>query len=282
MAEFADISQVLRSICFVAFDTETTGLWAPAHRIVELGAVKFRLGEESHQSFQSLINPMREIPAEVIRVHGITDEMVSEAPTAESVLREFLDFCGSDAVLMAHNAPFDIAFVGCELDRAGLPPCDRPVLDTIDICHRFVPGLPSYSLFSLVKHLGIATGQDHRALSDAHLVRQVFEHAAAGFPRIESRAQLLGMVTSHRLSDWRGEKVQLSPRFAPLEQAVARKQSVEIVYATQAQSPKTRVVRPQALFSLGSRVYMNAYCELACAERTFRLDRIVEFQLIDE
>ncbi|MCK4301855.1 MAG: WYL domain-containing protein [candidate division Zixibacteria bacterium] len=282
MDEPADIAPLPGSMSFVAFDTETTGLWAPAHRIVELGAVKFRLGEESHQSFQSLINPMRKIPADVINVHGITDEMVSDAPTAEDVLREFLDFCGSDAVLIAHNAPFDIAFVGCELDRAGLTPRNHPVLDTIDICHRFFPGLPSYSLLSLVKHLGIAAGQDHRALSDAYLVRQVFKRAAVEFPRIESRAQLLGLVTSHRLSDWRGEEVHLAPRFAPLEQAIARKRPVEIVYATQAQPPSTRVVRPQALFSLGSKIYMNAYCELARAERTFRLDRIVQFQLIDE
>ncbi len=282
MAEPADIAPVSKSMSFVAFDTETTGLWAPVHRIVELGAVKFRLGERSHQSFQSLINPMREIPADVVRVHGITDEMVRNAPAADPVLREFLDFCGSDTVLIAHNAPFDISFVGCELDRAGLTPRDNPVLDTVDICHRFIPGLPSYSLIALVKHLGIAAEQDHRALSDAHLVRQVFERAAAGFPRIESRAQLLDLVTSHRLSDWRGEEVHLTPRFASLEQAVTRKLPVEIVYATRAQPPRTRVVRPQALFSLGSKVYMNAYCELARAERTFRLDRIVQFQLIDE
>ena len=95
----------------VAFDTETTGLWAVSDRLVEIGAVKFRLGENPTATFQELINPEREIPPDAIAVHHIGNSMVLNAPKAAGVLERFVEFIG-DAVLVAHNAPFDISFVG--------------------------------------------------------------------------------------------------------------------------------------------------------------------------
>ena len=102
---------------YVAFDTETTGLWAASHRIVEIGAVKFVPAIEKFVTFQHLINPQRTMPEDVIEIHGITDDMVAKAETADIVLKRFIKFCGEDSILIAHNALFDISFVAGELER---------------------------------------------------------------------------------------------------------------------------------------------------------------------
>ena len=104
------VSQWLSSQIFVAFDTETTGMWAPVHRLVEIGGVRFSIEGGTLGSFSELIHPQRAMPPEVIPIHGITDNMVAGADTADNVLLRFGEFCG-DAILIAHNAPFDLSFL---------------------------------------------------------------------------------------------------------------------------------------------------------------------------
>ena len=173
----------LSSQTFVAFDTETTGLWAQAHRVVEIGAVRFNLSSESTEIFSTLINPQRPMPEEVINIHGITDEMVADAPSIEIVLPRFIDFCG-DSILLAHNASFDISFIACELERTNLKFGDNLILDTVDIYRRLFPGLPKYSLLRLAQKFNFAKTQDHRAVSDARLVQQLFQNAVEQGPEM--------------------------------------------------------------------------------------------------
>src|SRR5210317_2168861 len=91
------LTDYLSSRTFIAFDTETTGIWAPVNRLVELSAVKFSLKEGEIATFDKLINPGRKIPEEVIKIHGITDEMVKGFPKASVVLKDFIPFCGEDS-----------------------------------------------------------------------------------------------------------------------------------------------------------------------------------------
>ena len=280
MSISVEFSDYLKSQVFVAFDTETTGLWANSHRIVELGAVKFRLGTEGIESFESLINPERNIPAEVIPIHGITDKIVADAPSAPGVLSDFLEFCDKGSVLIAHNASFDISFLACEFERAELDFSRSPVIDTVDIYHRLFPGLDSYSLLSLVKHFHISTDQDHRALADAKLVYLLFSKAAEKLAHVENKKQLLDMITVYRMTDWHGNSVQLPPEFAELEKAINKNMKVEISYLSSAQPPTARIIRPRAAYALGSKYYINAFCERAGGERTFRLDRIKSFRIL--
>lgn len=272
----------LKQQTFVAFDTETTGMWAPINRVVEIAAVKFSLGNGELGSFQSLINPRRQIPPEVIRIHGITDEMVKDSPTANQVLEQFMTFCGTDSILVAHNAPFDISFVGSELHRAGLKFGPNPILDTVDIYHRFFPGLPSYSLLNLSKHFGIAQSQEHRALSDAILVHRLVANAEDKLTEINSLSDMEKLLTVHRMDAWQPESTSLPDDFVDLQQAIDSGRKVEIDYNHPVKSSATRVIHPQHVFKLGSNFYINAYCELAKGERTFRMDRILRYKVLVE
>ena len=98
-------------VTFLAFDTETTELFPIMHRLVEVGAVRFRSDGRELGTFQPLINPEVPIPPDIQQVHGITDGMVRGQTTNEDVLPRFVDLLGApDTILLAHNAPFDLLF----------------------------------------------------------------------------------------------------------------------------------------------------------------------------
>ncbi|UCC44467.1 MAG: WYL domain-containing protein [Candidatus Zixiibacteriota bacterium] len=270
----------LQSLEFVAFDTETTGLWAAANRIVEIGAIKFRLGRNDCRRFQALVNPERPIPLETVNVHGITDTMVKDAELARPVLREFLDFCGGQSVLIAHNARFDISFVGSELDRAELPMPDNIILDTVDIFRVLHPELQSYSLLSLARQFSISRAQRHRAADDAALVWKLFALASEEFPYVDKLSTLTRIFPRYYMSQWQGETRSLPDQYTDITQAIDLKRRLQIVYQPDKSPPQTRIIRPTRVHWHRQKYYIAAYCEKAEAERTFRLDRIVSFQLI--
>jgi DNA polymerase-3 subunit epsilon len=271
--------EYLQQMDFVAFDTETTGIWAPAHRIVEVGAVKFRLGETAVDRFQALVNPEREIPTEVIEIHGITNGMVQSSETIEPVLREFYDFCGPESVLVAHNATFDISFVGCEADRIGLPLMENPILDTVDLYKQYRPGLDSYSLQSLMRKFGIGADQNHRAADDAALVWKLFTMVANDFPVFCGYGEFKRAFTFYRMAQWRGDERPLPEEYRDIARAVEESLALEIVYVVNGQPPQARTIWPKRIHNLRTVFYVTAFCEKAQAERTFRLDRIQTFRL---
>ena len=272
-------NHILSSQTFVAFDTETTGLWAQAHRVVEIGAIRFSLGSESTEIFSTLIDPKRPMPEEVINIHGITDEMVADAPSIEKVLPLFIDFCG-DSILLAHNASFDIAFIACELERTSLEFGDNLILDTVDIYRKLFPGLPKYSLLRLAQQFDFATTQDHRAVSDARIVQQLFQNAVGRFPEMNNIDDLKKMFAVYSMHDGKSSPATVPPQFEDLVTACDENRRVRIVYQGSGQSPSTRVIQPRSLHSLNSRSYVTAYCEQVNDERTFRLDRIQTCELL--
>ena len=163
----------LTNVTFVAFDTETTGLSRKADRIVELAAVKFRNGVVLDQKHW-LVNPQMPIPAAATRVHGITDEMVTHAPCFPLVLRQFVAFAG-DAVLLAHNAPFDVGIIHGELNRNELAAPTNAVLDTLPLARAWFPEIKRHNLESLATHLQVRPERYHRGLDDTLTLVQVFQ-----------------------------------------------------------------------------------------------------------
>ncbi|HEY9038481.1 MAG TPA: exonuclease domain-containing protein [Roseovarius sp.] len=120
----------LSALSYVVFDSETTGLDTEHDEIVQVGAVRVLSNRiVQGETFDTLVNPGRPIPGASSRIHGITDEMVGEAPDPVTALRRFHGFA-QDGVLVAHNAPFDLAFLKRHEGALGLA-FDHPVLDTV-------------------------------------------------------------------------------------------------------------------------------------------------------
>ncbi|HWC63984.1 MAG TPA: DNA polymerase III subunit epsilon [Rhizomicrobium sp.] len=169
----------------IVFDTETTGFEPnDGHRIVEIGCVELIDHFPTGRSFQAYLNPERPVPIETQRVHGLTDEFLSDKPVFAQVAEDFLAFIG-DAPLVIHNASFDIKFINAELARAGHPviPLARAI-DTIEIAKRKLPGA-RYSLDELCKRFGVdlTARSKHGALLDADLTAQVYLELVGGRQR---------------------------------------------------------------------------------------------------
>lgn len=158
----------LSEATFVVFDLETTGASSKEGAITEFGAVKLR-GGEVVDKFTTLVNPEQDINPFVVRLTGITNEMVADAPKIDEVLPPFEEFI-EGAVLVAHNSPFDCGFV--EAARGGKLP--NPVLDTLRLARVLVPGLKRYRLSALAMHLGVRQIPNHRAFADAAVTGEVF------------------------------------------------------------------------------------------------------------
>ena len=150
---------------FVIVDTETTGSRAGEDRLIEIGAARL-VGGEVTETFQQLIDPGRHVPRRITRLTGISTAMVYGQPSATEVMPRFLEFLG-DAVLVAHNLPFDARFLDVALADAGLPPLQNPSLDTLRLARRLLSSLPSKGLSKLTQHFGITVHGRHRALGDA-------------------------------------------------------------------------------------------------------------------
>ena len=165
---FDELGRPLRDQTFCVVDLETTGGSAEGgSMITEVGAVKVRGGEVLGE-FQTLVNPHAQIPPFIAVLTGITNSMVSDAPSIESVLPAFLEFAAG-SVLVAHNAPFDVGFLQWFAARQGLPWPAFEVLDTAKIARRVVTrdDAPNCKLSSLAKAFHATTTPNHRALSDA-------------------------------------------------------------------------------------------------------------------
>lgn len=149
---------------FIVFDIETTGLNPMKDAITEIGAVRVKEGVIT-EKFHSFINPGMPIPKGIIKLTGITDEMVKDAPSAEQVIPDFLNFA-ADGVLTAHNAPFDLGFLQAKTAKLGLE-IKNEVLDTLVLVRKLFPQLRTHKLSAMADYLNIGMERAHRAHDDA-------------------------------------------------------------------------------------------------------------------
>jgi DNA polymerase III epsilon subunit family exonuclease len=158
----------------VVVDVETTGWLPDAAGITEIGAVRFSTGRPASE-FCALVNPGRPIPPSISDLTGITDAMVSDAPTIAQVLPEFLQFA-SGGVIVAHNAPFDLGFLAAACHDCGVEWPDRAVIDTA-VLSRLLLGrdVPDHRLATLSAYFDVRTRPCHRALADAKATAAVLK-----------------------------------------------------------------------------------------------------------
>lgn len=167
----------------IVFDTETTGLDPfSGDRIVEIGAVELINHVPTGRKYHQYLNPERSMSEEVIKVHGLTDEFLSDKPTFKEIAHEFLEFIGTDSKLVAHNASFDMKFINAELSWIGLEAVSSErVIDTLLIARQKFPG-SKVNLNELCKRFNIDNSARtvHGALLDSELLADVYLELLGG------------------------------------------------------------------------------------------------------
>jgi DNA polymerase-3 subunit epsilon len=175
----------------VLFDTETTGLDpATGDRVLEVAALELINDLPTGQYFHALIDPERDIPEEVTRIHGFRSSDLAGKPKFADIAPDLVAFFG-DARLIAHNAPFDFRFLEFEFARLGLPPLDlERMVDTLMLAKTRFPGMPN-SLDALCRRFAIDLSQrtTHNALLDCRLLADVYVELTGG------RQRGLGLAT---------------------------------------------------------------------------------------
>ena len=157
---------------YCVFDLETTGISANNEKITEIGAMKIKNGEVI-DTFECFVNPEKPIPERVVEITHITNDMVKDAETIDTVLPKFLDFIG-DSVLVAHNAEFDVGFIRHNASIQQLR-FDNTYIDTLKLAKDLFPDYKKYKLGIIADKLGIRVDVAHRALDDVKTLVQVFE-----------------------------------------------------------------------------------------------------------
>jgi len=167
-------SMLITDVPFVFFDVETTGLDPRSgDEICEFGAAR-TVGGEIVGSLEMLINPGRSIPPGASAINGITDEMVKDSPSFDAVYPSIIEIFG-DAVLMAHNAKFDVGFLSVSFKKFAFPPLSNIILDNVRLSRRLNPYIWSHSLSNLKREFGIQSNRSHRALDDAKALAVIFD-----------------------------------------------------------------------------------------------------------
>jgi DNA polymerase III epsilon subunit family exonuclease len=276
MEEQIDPQHSLQETTFLVFDVETTGL-SPAygHRICEIGCLRARdsviLGE-----FESLVNPGRTISPGAFEVNRITAEMLKDAPEFDVVADAVLDVM-RDAVLVAHNAPFDLGFLAAELEMARRPRPAGPVIDTLTLARR-IYGLARNNLTAVARALDVEITPTHRAMEDVRATFGVLERILWD---LEQRWEI---TTLGELIRFQGGSIPFpAERAVPLPPTIADALEisgrVRMRYVDARGHETNRTVRPLRVSVRHGNLYLIAHCYERNALRTFRLDRVVEMVL---
>jgi DNA polymerase-3 subunit epsilon len=272
-----NLNQPLAQITFAVLDVETTGLDpAYGHRVCEVGCLRARDGQVLER-FESLVDPGRDISPGAFRVNRITPEMLRGAPKFDAIADRLLRRM-ENAVLVAHNAPFDLGFLTAELEIARRPLPDNPGVDTLALArnqYRFYRN----SLSAVAGALEVQThATTHRAMSDVETTYGVLKRM------MEELASQHSITTLGELIDLQGGPVQqrrsrtlvLPPAIA---EALERGGRVRMRYVDSRGRETDRVVRPLRVSQRQGTLYLIAHCYARNAQRTFRLDRVVEMVL---
>lgn len=159
---------------YIVFDLETTGVNVRNDNIIEISAVKVREGTIA-DTFQTLVSPGRSIPYEATMIHGITDDMVADAPGLKTALSEFIAYIGKD-VLVGHNIQsFDLNFINSAAEELFGTVIENDYIDTLYLSRSCLPGLSHYRLADIAQHFGISQEGAHRALNDCIMNQKCFE-----------------------------------------------------------------------------------------------------------
>ncbi len=181
----SDLEKPVSEVNYTVIDTELTGLNERKDSIISIGAVKMTGSKiDLSKNFHKLTKPETKFRSESVVIHGITPSDVSEEPGIDSILSEFVDFCGSDTIV-GHCVSIDMAFINREMKRVFGNPMANPVIDTFFIyewIRNQAPSKPCFSyatkdsgLYEIAKCFEIPVRGAHDALTDAFITAQIFQ-----------------------------------------------------------------------------------------------------------
>lgn len=261
----------------VAFDTETSGPYPLESEIVELGAVKWYQGKVIGQ-FQTLLKPSKPMNAENISIHGITNEMVADAPLMSEKILPFCEFI-QDSLLIAHHAPFDLGFLAPEIEKAGLQ-FPSNVHYCSSLISRALLHTTNHKLQTLVKELNLVGGDAHRAYDDAYSCLQVFIKATEKISDGASLAKLKEVQC--KKMGWIDYSLYNKPseHIKTLVDAIHKQKTIQIVYQGGQSKNKLRPITPKGIVRNPDGDFVHAECGLDNQRKRFYLSKIVDIELV--
>lgn len=269
-----DLNRPLNECTFVAFDLETSGAYPIGHDIVEFGAIKWHQGQEVGR-LQFLLKPRELMTDFIIGIHGITNEMVADAPNITEKISEIHEFV-KDSVVMAHHAPFDLGFVTVDFERARLPYPVEPALCTSLLSRKWIHGVENHKLQTLVKFLNIDGGTAHRAYDDA---KACLEVGLECFKRMGENPTLADAIKSQGKSlHWKDYALlhASQPPLSTLIAATYGKKDVDMIYQGGSSSGETRRVTPIGIVRNPDGDYLYAFCHREKSNKRYYLAKIKE------
>jgi len=279
----ADLDIPLEHAPLAVVDVETTGLGSRmGDRICEIAILRCD-GPDVVDSYQQMVNPKRKVSPGAFAVHGITDELLKQSPPFADIADDVYALL-DQSIVIAHNAPFDMGFVSAELRRSGLPMPAIASLDTLALARRTIQAR-SYALGNLATALGIQMPyRAHRAMADVLTTHALFWEIVQvvwddGHHTVEALLQLQGhrdQVTAKR------PDIRTIPSSVPPEivKAIRERGTLHLVYISAGGERTERFVQPLGLAIDGAVPRLMAYCLLRNDRRSFRLDRILEVDLV--
>jgi DNA polymerase III subunit epsilon len=269
----------LKNITFISFDTETSGKYAIESEICEIAAVKWRDGAVI-DTYQTLIKPKVPMGEVVIKIHGITNEMVAQAPRISEVIGDFHKFI-QDGTMIAHHAAFDMGFLSVAFEDAKLPLPSQPVICSSRLSRVVITDSPNHKLQTLIPHLGLKQGTAHRALDDA---QACLELALVCFERgnlntLEEVFDRQGGALNWK--DFSVEELQFkSKSLGILIESMKTRQRVRLTYLSGSKPGRERTVEPLGLVRSPDGDYFVAYDDSSPFPKRFYIEKIAEITRI--
>lgn len=273
-----DFEQKVTELPLVAFDLETSGAYPLSSDIVEFAAVKWQ-GGQVIDTYQCLFKPPKPMSDFIITIHGITNEMVADAPTIESKIHELHAFL-SGSVILAHHAPFDLGFITWEFEKAGLTIPNDPVVCTSLLSRAVFPEMINHKLQTLIRALDLHKGSAHRALDDS---KACLELGLKCFERMGPETTLKAALARQTKNlDWINFSLKLvAPQTVlTIAEAVRRGLALDIVYDGGSLKGKVRRVTPEGIVRNPDGDFMQAICHIDRSSKRFYLPRVQDLSLV--
>ena len=258
----------------VAVDLETSGAYPIGNEICEIGMVRYQNGKVVDE-YQSLVKPTKKMGRAVIKIHGITNEMVEYSPSIEDVLPIVHNML-KDAVVIAHHAPFDLGFLAYDFERYSYDLPQMPALCSSLLSRKLFPEAPNHRLQTLIRFFELEQGVAHRALDDAVACLEVAKHC---FDKSEpATLKNLIAIQAKKLS-WDSYSIDALRRNAvlgTLVDAIEKKQEVKIDYEKAKGVSRGRGLKPWGIVRNPDGDYVNALCLRDNKNKRFYLNKIRE------